>query len=122
MATQQDEMTIEEGIEYLRAIIEAIEGKRGIKERTHVISNPDNPETMSILTKHQAEFVKIAKWAEKNKDWGSMWSGLGRLADLELSINVSIGGKGQENVIRLVGALSETKLLSGLTQLPSRKE
>lgn len=90
---------------------ETIKGKRDVKSRASVMSNPDNLKTMSILTRTEAEFVSESCWL--GDTWG-FFEPLKEYAHEKLETNISIAGKGREQIIQFMGALSESKLLSKL--------
>lgn len=88
-----------------------IKGRKDVKSRVAVLANPDNPQSMSILTKSQAEFVQDAFWLESQE---KCYRPLKDYAEQLLVTAPSIKGQRVEQVIRFVGAMNEPKILSKL--------
>ncbi len=107
--------TFEKSLDKFKLFIDAIRGRRDVKQRVAVLADPTNLLTMSNLRPAQADFVNVAYWAsDENRGWGDMWRGLRDYATLMMQTACSIRGERAEQVIRLAGALSEAKLLSKL--------
>jgi len=108
----------------LKALVESYSGKKDVKSRVAVLANPDNPKSMSILSRNQAESVAIAYFVSGNATWGEMFNPLKEHSNELMAVSPSIAGEGREQSIRFVGALSETKLLSklGMTMEKETKE
>lgn len=91
-----------------------VKGRKDVKSRVAVIANPDNPKRMSIVTRGEAEYIGLSYFLVENKTWGKIFSPLVDYGKEIMDLSPSIEGKGLEHVIRFMGALSETKLLSKL--------
>jgi len=94
--------------------INLLRGRKDIKTRVSVLANPDNPKSMSVLSRGQAEFVTDAYFLKSVAEWGGIFEGLQTLADEIMFTSPSVGGVGREQTIRFMGALSESKILSKL--------
>jgi len=106
-----DKKISKEAMEKLERFINLVRGRKDVKGRVAVLANPEKLESMSILTRGQAEFVQDAEWlAEEEKCYKPMEN----YANKMMLVSPSVGGEGREQAIRFVGALSETKLLSKL--------
>ena len=108
-------------MERFERFINLIRGRKDIKSRVAVLANPDNWKSMSNLTPSQAEFVQDAFWLAKQED---CYKPLEDYAQEQMEVSPSKGGLGREQSIRLMGALSESKLASklGLTIKGDEKE
>jgi len=91
--------------------LQALRGKKPLRSKVAILADPDNPQSMSILTRAQAKFVAMAKYSNSVDEWGGLFQGLEDYADEVMRTSPSIVGLGREQVIRLVGALQESKLL-----------
>ena len=100
--------------EGIKALVEAYTGKKDVKSRVMVLANPDNPKSMSILTRSQAQFVASAYFASSNETWGQMFNPMVKYAVELMATSPSVEGEGREQVIRFIGALSESKFLGKL--------
>ena len=98
----------------LKALIEAVTGKKDVKSRISVLANPENPKSMSILTSNQCEFVATAFFASSNETWGEMFKPLEKYASEVMAVSPSKKGEGREQAIRFIGALNESKILGKL--------
>lgn len=92
--------------------IDRLKGRKDVKSRVAVLASPDNWKSMSVLTHGQVEFVADAFYLSGVDAWGGLFDGLRELADEIMETSPSVGGIGREQSIRLVGALSESKILS----------
>lgn len=91
--------------------LQALRGKKPLRSKVAILADPDNPQSMSILTRGQAKFVAMAKYSNSVAEWGGLFQGLEDYANEVMKTSPSISGEGREQVIRLVGALQESKLL-----------
>lgn len=101
-------------MEQFRKFIDAVRGRRDIKSKVSVITDPENLDTMSILTQGQVEFCSIAKWIAGVEEWGGIFEGLDGYATSMKAHSISKRGKGREQAIQYVASLSESKILSKL--------
>ncbi len=102
---------------------QALMGKKPLRTKVAILANPENPQSMSILTRAQARFVAMAYYVNGVEEWGGLFQGLEDYAHQVLVTSPSIAGLGREQVIRLVGALSESKLLQQLgVTVPSKEK
>ena len=101
--------------------LNVVRGKKDIKSRVAVLANPDNWKSMSNLTVGQTEFVQDAFWLAKEEE---CYEPLEHYAQEMMEVSPSKAGLGREQSIRLMGALSESKLASklGLTLKGEEKE
>lgn len=108
----------------LGGALQALMGKKPLTSKVAILANPDNPLSMSILTKGQAKFVQLAYFMNSVPEWGGHWKGLKNYADKILAVSPSVEGVGREQVIQLVGAMQESKLLErmGITVRQKEKE
>lgn len=105
---------IKEYGEIFKTWIEALTGKKDIKSKVDVLASPDNKKSMSVLTRQQANFVSLSYFLVKPEEWGGLFDGLNLLADEIMEVSPSVQGIGREQVIRFVGAISESKMLKSL--------
>lgn len=96
-----------------KEFLDTVKGNKDVKTRVQVLADPDNLDTMSILTKNQARFLANANFLE-TRSWGAMFEGLQNYAQSIREPAISISGEGREQTIRFMGALSESKFLSKL--------
>lgn len=103
---------------------QALKGKKPITSKVAILSNPENPKSMSIVTRGQAKFVQMAYYVNSVDEWGGHFEGLLDLAKEILAVSPSVDGVGREQVIRLIGAMSESKLLErmGFTAKPQQEK
>lgn len=94
--------------------LQALRGKKPLRSKVAILANPDDPQSMSILTRGEARFVSMAYYANSVEEWGGIFKGLQDRADAIMRVSPSITGVGREQVIRLVGALTESKLFKEL--------
>lgn len=90
---------------------QALRGRKPLSQKVAVLSNPDNPKAMSILTKPQARFVANAYYSATVEEWGNLFEGLKMYADEVMDTSGSVDGKRSEQVIGFVGAMGGQKLL-----------
>jgi len=103
-----------EQLEKFEKFLQIVKGRKDVKSRVAVLANPDNPKSMSVLTRGQSEFVAISCFLASNKTWGEMWKPLEGYAYELMAVSPSVGGQGREQSIRFVGALSESGFLKKL--------
>ncbi len=101
----------EENLERFMRFYDRIKGRREVKDRVAVLANPDNPKSMSILSRGQCEFVSTAFFANKPEEWGNTFEGLQALAGEVMEVSPSEKGEGREQSIRFMGALSESAFI-----------
>lgn len=101
---------------------QALMGKKPLRSKVAILANPDDPQSMSILTKGEARFVAMAYYANGVEDWGGIFQGLQDRADAIMRVSPSISGEGREQVIRFVGALTESKLFKELAITAQKQE
>lgn len=115
---------LKEQLGLFKEFIDVARGHKDVKTRVEVLANPDNLNTMSVLTKNQARMIANCQYLE-GRSWGTMFEGLKEFAESIREPAISISGEGREQAIRFMGALNESKLLSKLginTQGESKKE
>lgn len=95
-------------------LIREVKGHRDVKTRLQVLTDPDNLNTMSVLTSEEAHFLSVSDWLVERPIWGLMFTGLSDYAKSIREPAISISGRGREDSIRLMGAISESKFLSKL--------
>jgi len=101
--------------------INVVRGRKDVKSRVAVLANPDNLESMSILSGSQAEFVQDAEWLAEEEE---CYDPMAKYAVKMMRVSPSIGGKGREQTIQFVGALNEASMLKkmGITLRGEDKE
>lgn len=104
----------EEKLKKFKEFVDTVKGHKDVKTRVEVLANPENLDTMSILTKSQAKFLANANWLASRPEWGGMFLGLKQYAQSLREPSISINGEGREQTIRFMGAISESKFLSKL--------
>ena len=102
---------VREYAEALKILIQAFTGRKPIGQKVAILANPENPKSMSILTRGQAKFVALAYYLVKPEEWGGHFDGIKEYADEIMATSPSIEGKGREQVIAFVGALGGGALL-----------
>ncbi len=100
--------------ETFRQFIEAITGKKDIKSKIDVLANPENLKSMSILSAGQARFISATCYLTSIPEWGGIFDGLKYYGEEIMKVSPSLMGIGREQVIRFVGALTESKLAQSL--------
>lgn len=105
---------MKENFEKLKQLVDIARGHKDVKSRVAVLANPENPLTMSILSKEEAHFISVTDFITQSKHWGGMFQPMHEFASSRLSPNISIGGKGREQTIQFVAAMSEAKALQKL--------
>ena len=102
--------------------LQALRGKKPLRSKVAILANPDDPQSMSILTKGEARFVSMAYYANSVDEWGGIFQGLQDRANAIMRVSPSISGEGREQVIRFVGALTESKLFKELNIAAQKQE
>jgi len=95
-----------------RQIWDMYKGKVEIGNRLRPLLNPENLQTTTRLSDSEVDFVSDAHWL------ANQWKVFEPLRDLAQEIcetNISEAGKGRQEAINFIGALTEGKLLKGLT-------
>ena len=101
--------------------INIVRGRKDAKSQVQVLSNPENFKTMSVLTGSQAEFVQDAFWLYKVEP--KVYEDLKDYAQEMMEVSPSRGGgRGRDQVIAYVGALSEKQALHKLGVLVGGKD
>ena len=111
--------------EALKVLIQAFTGRKPIGQKVAILANPENPKSMSILTRGQAKYVSLAYYLSGHEEWGGLWDCLRERAVEMMATSPSIEGMGREQVIAFVGALGGEKLLKELgfkTEIKAGKE
>ena len=101
-------------MERFKEFIDTVKGRKDPKSRADVLANPDNLDTMSILTQNQVEFCSIAEWIAGVEEFGGIFEGLSGYAGKMKAHSISKGGRGREQVIQYEASLSESKLFGKL--------
>ena len=101
-----------DGLEKLKELIDIVKGRKDIRHRLEVLTNPRNLDTMSVLSKEEAHFLGVTNWLVKRPKWGLMFMGLNEIAQSMREPNISIGGGGRKDSIEFVRALNEAKILA----------
>jgi hypothetical protein len=118
-------ITLEKVKEYgeiFKTWIEAFTGKKDIKSKVDVLASPDNKKSMSVLTRQQTNFVSLSYFLVTPTEWGGLFDGMKILSDEMMEVSPSVQGVGREQVIRFVGAISESKMLKSLGLTVSKEE
>lgn len=102
--------------------LQALRGKKPLRSKVAILANPDDPQSMSILTRGEARFVSMAYYANSVDEWGNIFQGLQDRADTIMRVSPSLNGLGREQVIRFVGALTESKLFKELAITAQKQE
>jgi hypothetical protein len=100
-------------LDKLRELLDTLRGKKDVKTRLAVLTNPENLDTMSVLSKEQAHFLGETNWLV-NQSWGKMFMPMNELAQSWREPNISINGRGREDSIEFMRAINEAKVLSKL--------
>jgi len=110
-----EEIVTEQDLDALQKVARALHilmGKEEITKQLKPLVNPENLQTMTRLSDEQVEFVSDAHW------FANQWRVFEPLRDLANEISetqISHAGKGRQEVINYMGALTGGKLLKGLT-------
>jgi hypothetical protein len=113
--------TFEDKMQRFRAFLDIVKGKVEIGSRLKPLLNPENLQTTTRLDSGEVDFVSDAHWL------ANQWKVFEPLRDLAHEISetkISEGGKGREEAISFMGALTEGKLLKGLmlgAEVPPKK-
>lgn len=112
LSKKEESEQFSEKMNRLQALFNTIKGKTtDVKSRVRLILDPDNIQTSTRLNSSQVDFVSLSFFlAERFPEFVP----LREYAEHFMKTNISLRGGGVENVIRLMGALGETKLLSNL--------
>ena len=113
--------TFEDKMQRFKTFLDVVRGKVEIGSRLKPLLNPENIQTTTRLSGEQIDFVSDANWL------ADQWKVFEPLRDLSREIcetEISEGGKGRQEAISFMGALTEGKLLKGLmlgAELPEKK-
>lgn len=108
-------------LEKLKQLMDIAKGKKDIKSRLSVLTNPDNLDTMSVLSKAQAHFLGETNWLVK-QSWGKVFTPLNELAQSWREPNISISGQGRKDSIEFVRAINEAKALTKIDGKKSKDD
>jgi hypothetical protein len=106
------ELISDEELNMVRKLLDIFRGKVEIGNRLRPLLNPENLQTTTRLSDSEVDFVSDAHWL------ANQWKVFEPLRDLAQEIcetNISEAGKGRQEAINFIGALTEGKLLKGLT-------
>ena len=106
------ELISDEELNIVRKLLDIFRGKVEIGNRLRPLLNPENLQTTTRLSNSEVDFVADAHWL------ANQWKVFEPLRDLAQEIcetNISEAGKGRQEAINFIGALTEGKLLKGLT-------
>ena len=118
MSSEESKRTLKERVteygEILKIFIESLTGKKDIKTKVQVLTSPENPKSMSVLSEPQARFVALSHYVAGVESWGGLFDGLKDYSNEMMDVSPSKGGLGREQVIRFAGALTESALAKSL--------
>ena len=109
--TYPQELISEEDLNLVRKLLDIFRGKVEINNRLRPLLNPENLQTTTRLSDSEVDFVADAHWL------ANQWKVFEPLRDLAQEIcetNISEAGKGRQEAISFMSALTEGKLLKGL--------
>ena len=101
----------DEELNLVRKLLDIFRGKVEIGNRLRPLLNPENLQTTTRLSESEVDFVSDAHWL------ANQWKVFEPLRDLANEIcetNISEAGKGRQEAINFVSALTEGKLLKSL--------
>lgn len=101
----------EEDLNLIRKLLDVFRGKTEIGNRLKPLLNPENLQTTSRLSEVEVDFVTDCHWLASQ--W-KVFEPLKQLADEFCETVISEGGKGRQEAISFIGALTEGKLLKSL--------
>lgn len=104
-----------------RDFIDAIKGRKDVKTKLEVLTDPKNLHTMSVLTKEEAHYLATCNWLVM-QSWGAMFLPMKQFAESVLEPNISVGGRGREDSIKFVAALSEARTASKMGENQEKKK
>jgi len=113
---------VKEAIETFKQLVDAVKGRRDIKSKLTVLTDPENKDTMTVLTKGEAHLLSTSNFLAGSSNWGIMFQPMQRYAQSIRDPNVSIGGRGREDVIKYVQAMNEAKAASKTEGKQEKKE
>lgn len=111
--------------EIIKVLIQAFTGRKPIGQKVAILANPENPKSMSILTRGQAKFVSLAYFLSGHEEWGGLFDATKERAKELMETSPSIDGKGREQVIAFVNALAGQRFLKEMgfkTEIKAGKE
>ncbi|MEM3629106.1 MAG: hypothetical protein QXE06_07020 [Candidatus Bathyarchaeia archaeon] len=106
------ELITEEELNLVRKLLDVFRGKIEIGNRLRPLLNPENLQTTSRLSESEVDFVTDAHWLANQ--W-KVFEPLRDLANEFAETVISEGGKGRQEAINFVSALTEGRLLKSLT-------
>ncbi len=101
----------EEDLNLIRKLLDVFRGKTEIGNRLKPLLNPENLQTTSRLSEVEVDFVTDCNWLANQ--W-KVFEPLRDLANELCETVISEGGKGRQEAISFIGALTEGKLLKSL--------
>jgi len=113
--------TFDDKMQRFKTFLDVVKGKVDLGSKLKPLLNPDNLQTTTRLDSVEVDFVSDAHWL------ANQWKVFEPLRDLAHEISetkISEGGKGREEAISFMGALTEGKLLKGLmlgAEVPPKK-
>ena len=111
-----------EALKILGEAFQALMGRKPIGQKVAILANPDNPKSMSILSRGQARFVSIAYYLASHEEWGGLFDCLKVRADEMMATSPSVNGMGRQQVIEFVGALGGQDILKKMAIFKETKE
>ena len=101
-------------MEKLRELIDVVRGHKDVKSRLSVLTNPENLDTMTVLSKEEAHFLAVTNWLVKVPEWGDMFTPMNEFAQSLREPNISVGGRGRQDSIDFVRAFNEARAIKKL--------
>lgn len=100
---------LDEYVNRLKKVLDAIRGTQNVKSRLEVMTDPPELEMMSVLSQNEARFISITNFITQNNNWGEMFEPMSAYATCMLKPNVSIDGRGRNDTIALAAAIMESQ-------------
>lgn len=122
------ELSLEKAKKYAEAFkilgegFQGLMGRKPIGQKVAVLANPENPKSMSILTRGQVKFVSLAYFLSGHEEWGGLFDCLRVRADEMMATSPSLDGKGREQVIAFISAMGGGEILKKMRLSLSEKE
>lgn len=102
---------VKEKLEQFKELLDIVKGRKDIKSKLTVLTDPDNLDTMSILSKGEAHLLSVSNFLAASPSFGLMFQPMQRYAQSNREPNVSIKGVGRDQVIKFVQAVEMVKQL-----------
>lgn len=93
----------------LKQLFDIARGRKDVKQRIGVLSDPENLDTMSILSKEEADFLAVSNWLAELEPYGGMFAPLQSYAQSIRAPSISVGGMGRQQAIDFVRAMNEAR-------------